>query len=154
MASQPFLLSPKYSEQQLRAVRDGAHPQILEFERLLVNKLRKLNVPLFATEVWRDSARQTELFVKGHSKAKAGQSAHQYGLAVDIIHSIHGWSLSPRQWELIGVLGLELAIQRGIKITWGGDDPGVDDKFSWDPAHWEIRDWKNHKDSKTWPTQK
>lgn len=132
-----FMQSRKYTEQQWRAKREGAHPDLLEFERLLVKRLAKLGVPVFASEVWRDKSRQAELYVKGFTKAPPGKSPHQHGMAVDIVHSTKGWELTPRQWQLIGHLGKELAASKGIKITWGGDF-----KSLYDPAHWELANWK------------
>lgn len=137
MADPGFLRSSKWQEQQWRAKREGAHPDILEFERLLVAKLKKLGVPVFASEVWRDKSRQAELYVKGFSKAPPGKSPHQHGMAVDIVHSVKGWELDRKQWALIGHLGKELAIQRGLKVTWGGDFKSI-----YDPAHWELTQWK------------
>src|SRR5690606_17376323 len=103
-------------------------------------------IPMFATEVWRDASRQDMLYVQGHSNARAGQSAHQYGLAVDIVHGVKAWDMPETAWKMIGHIGKELAIQNGLHIMWGGDF-----KSLWDPAHWEIRDWKTHKDRSKWP---
>lgn len=149
MSDRAFVAAPKWKSQQLRANREGAHPRILEFEKALVKKMASLGVPMFAHEFVRDEARQTELFIRGHSKAKAGQSPHQFGLAVDIIHSVKAWNLTRAQWDLIGRFGKELATQRGLHVKWGGDFETI-----WDPAHWELRDWKNHKDATTWPPPK
>lgn len=74
---------------------------------------------------------------QGHSKAKAGQSAHNYGLAIDLIHGIFGWDIPRESWELIGHIGKEVATQNGLKLVWGGDW-----KTLWDPAHWEVAGWR------------
>ncbi|QCS37273.1 hypothetical protein [Tortoise microvirus 78] len=134
-----FLASRKYREQQLRADREGAHPVILDFERAFVRRLAKLGVPMFASEVLRAPERQNELHKAGNSKAKAGQSPHQYGMAVDLVHGVKGWGLDPRSWKMIGHVGKELARQNGWRLTWGGDW-----KF-YDPAHWELANWKELK---------
>jgi len=136
MIDENFLKSIKYSEQQMRADRTAAHPDILEFEKKFVTKCYKLKIPVFAHCVMRDKHTQNELFVKGHSKAVYGKSAHNYGFAVDIIHSTKAWNLDRLAWSELGHIGKELAIQAGIKIEWGGDW-----KF-YDPAHWEIKNWK------------
>lgn len=141
LVARDWLTSENHVAQHKRAARaspetgEFAHADLLEFERLLIKRLAKLGVPMFAPEVWRSKERQDELYVLGHSKAKAGQSPHQHGMAVDIVHGQLGWNLSPKQWAVIGHIGKELAAAKGWKIQWGGDW-----KF-YDPAHWEIKDW-------------
>ena len=135
-----FLTSEKYQEQQWRAVRDGAHPKILLFEVKLVRRMRKLGVPMFAHTIVRSNEEQTAAFVRGVSKARAGESAHNYGLAVDVIHGIHGWEIANESWRMIGHIGKEVAAQNGIRIVWGGD------WNFYDPAHWELENWKELKE--------
>lgn len=136
MVDRSFCFSQKYGEQQGRADRTGAQPDILDFERKLVKRASKLGVPLFAHCVVRGSQEQNRLFKLGHSKARAGESPHNYGAAVDLIHGTRAWALTPRQWAIIGHLGKELATQAGLKVTWGGDW-----EF-YDPAHWELTEWR------------
>lgn len=130
------LASQRWQEQRFSAHRDGAHPDIIEFEAAFIRRLQQLGVPMFASEVWRLPERQDELFAKGVSKAKGGQSPHNYGCAADLVHAVHGWNLTDREWEVIGHVGKELAKQRGLKLVWGGDW-----KF-YDPAHWEVANWR------------
>lgn len=140
MVNRSFCFSEKYSEQQGRADRVGADPRLLEFERKLVKRLFKLGVPMFAHSVCRNGADQDRLFVKGVTKARAGQSPHNYGAAVDLIHGIKGWDLTRRQWDIIGHLGNELAASLTLEVIWGGTW-----EF-WDPAHWELADWREIRD--------
>jgi hypothetical protein len=137
MQDRSFCLSERFKLQQTRAVRAGSHPDIVEFERRLVARLKKLGVPMFAHAFKRDGHDQDMLFVRGLSKARAGESPHNYGLAVDIVHGTKAWDLTRKQWELIGHLGHEVARQLGVKVEWGGDW-----KF-YDPAHWEIANWRD-----------
>lgn len=138
MVDRPFLLRTKYHEQQQRAVRDGAHPDLIEFERKFIRRMaKKHGVPLFAHNMVRTGAEQTELFVRGVSKARAGQSPHNFGCAVDIVHSIRAWDLSKESWSLLGHIGKELASQLGVKLIWGGD------WSFYDPAHWELAGWRS-----------
>lgn len=136
MVDRAFCFSEKYSEQQGRAERLGAQPPILEFERKLVKHAFKLGIPLFAHCVIRGSADQNAAFRAGHSKARAGESPHNYGAAVDLIHGTKGWNLSRKQWAIVGHLGKEVAAQAGLDVTWGGDF-----KSLYDPAHWELTGW-------------
>ena len=136
ISDRTFCQSQKYRDQQLRADRSGAHPDILEFERRLITKARKQDIPLYCHCCNRGQHEQTNLFVRGVTKARAGQSAHNYGLAIDVIHSVKAWDIDRKAWAFLGHMGKEISVQSGIEVTWGGDW-----KF-WDPSHWELRDWK------------
>lgn len=143
IADPNFCKSQRWREQQTRAVREGAHEDILHFERLLVTEFKRKGVPLFAHCVIRSSSEQDAAFARGVSKAQAGESPHNYGLAVDIIHGVKGWEITPRSWALIGHTGKELAARNGLKVTWGGDWKNrPSDLVGWDPAHWQIQGWK------------
>ncbi|MFC3705921.1 M15 family metallopeptidase [Devosia honganensis] len=136
MRDREFLASLRHQEQQFRAGREGAHPFIVAFEGRFIRRMRALGVPMFAHEVWRMPERQDELYRAGRSKAKAGQSPHNFGCAVDLVHGTQGWNLNDQQWSLIGHVGKEVALSLGVKLVWGGDW-----KF-YDPAHWELADWR------------
>lgn len=138
IVARDFLLSEKHQEQQWRADRKGADHRILLFEHKFLLRMEKLGVPMFAHCVVRSLAEQTARFVQGNSKAKAGQSPHNYGLAVDLIHGIWAWQIADESWRVIGHIGKEIAAQNGLKLTWGGDFKNL-----WDPAHWELTDWKS-----------
>lgn len=77
------------------------------------------------------------MYVKGLSKAKAGQSAHNHGFAVDIVHGTKAWELTRKQWDLVGHIGKEVAASMGIHVEWGGD------WSFYDPAHWELANWRD-----------
>lgn len=132
----PFLQGTKWREQQDRANRKGANIDILDFERALVKRMAKLGVPMFCHCLRRTEAEQNALYVQGHSKAKGRQSPHYYACAVDIVHSVKAWNLTRKEWALIGHIGKEVAQSLGVKITWGGD------WSFYDPAHWELTDWR------------
>jgi len=132
-----FLKTKRYREQQWRADRKGADPQILLFERLLVRRMKNVNVPVFANEVMRSQKRQEELFKEGHSKVKE-YGPHTRGAAVDIIHALRGWEIDRKAWSLIGHVGKEIIAQESLNIRWGGD------WSFYDPAHWELIDWRDH----------
>lgn len=136
LIDKPFLNGERYRDQQLRAEAAGAHPHIVEFRAAFRRRLERVGIPMFAHEIWRDLDRQNDLFKAGHSKAKAGESPHNWGCAIDLVHSVHGWGLTEEHWKLIGHMGKELARQRGFRLEWGGDW-----KF-YDPAHWEVKGWR------------
>lgn len=138
IVARDFLLGERYQEQQWRANRVGADYRILLFEHVFLARMRKLGVPMFAHCVVRSMAEQTQRFVEGHSKARAGESAHNFGFAIDLIHSLRAWDLPRESWEDIGHIGKEVAAQNGLKLVWGGDW-----KTLWDPAHWELQGWRD-----------
>lgn len=132
IVNKPYLKSPKYQEQQWRAVRTGVHPDILDFERLFIRRMASFGVPMFASEMMRTPERQAELIRQGHSWATVETAMHPKGRAVDIIHSILAWDLQKKAWDMIGHIGKEVALQNGLRLVWGGDWK------KWDPAHWET----------------
>lgn len=134
-----FLAGQRYQEQQHRANREGVHPRILEFEAKFRKRMRDLGVPMFTHCVWRTHEAQAEMLAKGVSKAKPGESAHNYGCAIDFVHSLKAWQLNDQQWEALGHIGKEVASSLGVKVEWGGDW-----KF-YDPAHWELVGWRDVK---------
>lgn len=107
--------------------------------------MSKLGVPMMATEFIRSEARQNDLYALGNSRARGGQSPHQYGLAVDVVHAKHGWQIDKKAWALIGHVGKEAARQAGLHIEWGGDFGTI-----WDPAHWQLEGWKDLKGGYPW----
>lgn len=131
-----FILGAKFSEQQSRANRKGANIDILDFERAMVRRMRRLHVPMFAHCILRTPEEQDALYIQGRSQLKGKKGAHVYGCAVDLIHGTRGWDLSRKTWELIGHIGKEVAASLQVKLVWGGDW----DFF--DPAHWELKDWQ------------
>lgn len=148
----------KLQEQRMRADRTGVHPEILRFTELMYKRMDKAGIPVFAHELWRSPQRQAQLKKDGMSRLGTSLAPHPRGLAVDIVHSVHGWNMSPLEWNFFGHVGKELAIQRGIAIEWGGDwkDPNPDDPLDvgWDPAHWQLRDWKALADQYPFPEVK
>ena len=101
------------------------------FRAQIYNLLRRLSlagVELHPFETWRSNSRQDELFVAGRSKATAGRSFHQYGLAADLVGGGPGkWTWDGVDWAVAGVAAAELG------IVWGGDW-----QFS-DKAHFQYR---------------
>lgn len=132
-----FCLSERFKAQQTRVPRAGSHPDVIEFERRLVARFRKLGVPMFTHCLLRSDVDQTALYARGLSKARAGESPHNYGLAADIVHGTKAWDLTRKQWDLVGHIGNEVARQIGVEFEWGGDW-----KF-YDPAHWELANWRD-----------
>lgn len=154
LMNRTFCQSDKYSEQQGRADRVGAQLPILEFERAFVRAMRVKDIPMFAHSLCRNGDDQTRLYIKGVSKARAGQSPHNYGAAVDLIHGTKGWQLTRKQWDIVGHIGKQVAAR--IRVTYTAPDGSIRTKpllLTWggdwefyDPAHWEMTDWREIRD--------
>lgn len=63
-------------------------------------------------------------------------NAHNYGAALKIGHLEHD-ALSDHGWQLLGVLGKEVARRRGLDLRWGGDFR------TFYPTYWELANWQN-----------
>lgn len=132
-----FLRSDKWDEQQQRAIRKDARPEIIEFEKAFIKRMASLGVPMFAHNMVRTVSEQNALYARGVSKAKGMKGPHTHGCAVDIVHSLLGWNIPDKGWKLIGHIGNEVAAASGIDIEWGGSW-----KKFYDPAHWELTNWR------------
>lgn len=138
-----YVASREHADRQWRAMRIGAHSEIVDFTRLFVAKMASYSIPVYPHEFVRSAEKQRQLYADGFSKALPEKAPHCWGMAVDIVHSHLNWALTPKQWEFFGAIGKELAIQRGISITWGGDWPPIREKVGWDPAHWQLTGWRS-----------
>jgi len=141
-----FLKTPKYQEQQKRALREGAHPLILEFSDKFVKRMAGLGVPVFAHSIVRDAVEQAGLYARGVSNDSPtdGLWPHR-AFAADHIHGNLAWmdELAKQMpvWEVFGHVGKEVAASMDLKIRWGGD--WRTRKFpQGDPAHWELANWR------------
>lgn len=110
------LLHPKVRDLALKAYREavaatpkGVHP--------------------FVNEGMRTFERSNELYAQGRTKpglivsyAKAGQSYHNYGLALDFVNQIAG--VAPSKWWKIDANWMKVvSIFKKYGFEWGGDWP-------------------------------
>lgn len=139
-----FLRSTGHEQQHLRADWAYVDLRLAYWAAHFIAQARKRHIPLYVHCALRDKATQDAHFAKGVSKARYPRSAHNIGEAVDIVHGLFHWEMSRQEWSLLGVLG-KLSLERvnamlprarKLALTWGGDW-----KF-WDPAHWEISDYR------------
>lgn len=120
--------------------------RLMRFAAVFVELARKRGIPLYVHCAMRTEAEQAKAHVAGNSKAVYPHSAHNIGEAVDIVHSLFHWDLSPQEWSLLHVLGLRALdlVNADVKkadklvLTWGGSF-----KRLYDPAHWEVADYRN-----------
>lgn len=124
----------------------GVHPDIVRFYQAFVYECDKRNISVKAYQFLRSEDEQNQLYVKGVTKAKAGQSPHQFGCAVDIIDRKKAWNLSRKQWEIMMSIGYEISRKKKIAVINGGDWGKPDQPVTfWDPAHWELKNWREYR---------
>lgn len=92
-------------------------------------RMRTLGHPITLTEGFRTAKRQNTLYaqVPKVTNAKALESWHQAGLAMDVISEKYLWNAPASFWTLLGKEG------KALGLTWGGDFPGFPDK-----PHFEL----------------
>jgi len=150
LAKPNFLASSAYAAQQQRADWQQCDPRMRLFAARLVRRAGELDVPLFVQCAFRTKDEQDRLHREGFTKAVWPNGAHNIGEAVDIIHGVYGWELTEKEWLFIHYLGedelrklnAKLPAARKLRLNWGGDDQTKTDRFRWDPAHWEVRDYR------------
>lgn len=82
----------------------------------------------------RNEQEQTKAYNEGYSKAKWGQSNHNFApsRAIDLLPYPSGWESRDKFFELAGVIK-GIAYCKGYKVRWGGEFKGF-----FDGAHFEI----------------
>lgn len=126
-----------YLRMHERADWTGCPVPLREFTHAYFKAARKKGFPLYVHTCWRSPELQAKLQLEGHSTLRSG--AHQRSCAVDVLHPEWHWELPRDAWLYLGALGREVARMQGIKVRWGGDF-----KSLWDPAHWELEDWRSY----------
>lgn len=89
---------------------------------------------------------QTRAYKTGKSKAKFGQSAHNYvpAIAFDLFPFPYDWNDRKAFTKLAGIV-MRIAKEKGIPIRWGGDWNMDGDKTTsdaWDMPHFELFPWR------------
>lgn len=96
---------------------------------------------------YRSNEEQEMMYKQKTSKARAGQSAHNYkpSLAIDVVpypipKKNDAWDSDSEEWQKLCDLIMDIAKDKGIELEWGGNWKSLVDK-----PHYEIKDWKNKK---------
>jgi len=100
--------------------------------RLLV-EMDKLGLPIRITEGYRTHERQSELYAQGRSargqvvtNAKAGESYHNWGCAIDIYFLNEGYKATNLQWKTLASVAEDLGFEWGGSESW--EKAGIVDK--------------------------
>ena len=133
----PYFTSDFFLRQQERADWNYTDLRIRFFAARFAHEMRKAQVPIFCIWAYRTPSEQNQMVQKGVSKASFPRAAHTQGAAVDLIHSGLFWDgMRQSDWDFFGSVGKGIARRHNIPIKWGGDWD------FYDPAHWELSDWK------------
>lgn len=99
------------------------HPEVREKVLILMARMQERGMPVYMHQGYRTEAKQNELYDQGRSEpgnivtyARGLESAHNYGLAADLIFVKHNWSPPYSSWWQ--ELGAEA---RKLGLVWGGD---------------------------------
>lgn len=102
------------------------HPEIRSAARQFITNAKKAGYDLRITSALRTWKEQAELYAQGRTKpgaivtnANAGDSYHNYGLALDVVDRKLGYNTN---WSEIGKIGKKAGFE------WGGDWKSFSDK--------------------------
>lgn len=118
--------------------------QCCEELQLIVNELLYY-MDISVTEGTRSEKDQNKYYKQGTSRAKFGQSPHNYSpsYAIDIVPypipktEDGNWDDNSPLWDDMAFLVSVISEDKDIDITWGGDFSTLVDK-----PHFELKNWK------------
>lgn len=133
---------PKFSDRSLKA-RAELHPILQQ----LVDEAIK-EVDFVILDAQRGRAEQEKAFKGGFSKARFGQSAHNYrpAVALDICPFPIDFN-DAAKFRVIAKVFMRIAKDQKLPIRWGGDwdmdGDWKDEKFL-DLGHFELHPWRSY----------
>lgn len=135
-----------YYRQMERADWQHVDMWLAHWSAKFITAAQQMDVPLFVHGAFRTKEEQNSLQQLGRSQLVWPKAPHCQGAAVDIVHARYAWDLSEDEWAWLGYLGLETAYKLNsslpksdrLELEWGGSWTGF-----YDPAHWEIKDWRD-----------
>lgn len=119
------------SEQRIQTL----HPQVQDKARQFLIEAEKQGIKLRVTDATRTYQQQTAEYAKGRTaggsivtNAKAGESSHNFGTAIDVVEIKDGQAIYKNpNWDKIAQIG------KSLGFSWGGDWSGFVDK-----PHFEL----------------
>lgn len=112
------------------------HPQLRPIATAFIKEARSQGINVFVTEGIRDFTRQDKLYQIGRdasgqviggivTNARAGQSYHNYGLALDVViindDGSANYDVNNPEWYRLGQIG------KSFGFVWGGDFKSIVD---------------------------
>lgn len=103
-------------------IKNGLQPLVQRKADAIIKSMELLGHPIRLVEGFRSNERQNTLYAQGRTtpgqivtNAKAGESLHNYGVAVDFVFRKEGYNASEELWETLGLVG------KSQGFEWGGD---------------------------------
>jgi len=128
-------LQGQVADLQSRVRPTALTPVVQRKADAIVAEMKRRGHAVRIVEGYRTFERQTELYNQGRTtagaivtNAKAGESLHNYGVAVDFVFRREGYNASSTLWALLGKVGKDQG------FTWGGDWQGFVDR-----PHFELK---------------
>lgn len=112
---------------------DDLDPRVQDGARAVTRAWADAGFDVLITCTYRSNAEQDKLYAQGRTapgfkvtKARAGESLHNFGLAIDFVPMVHGkpaWD-DPKPFEMLA----RMAQIADPRLKWGGDFKSIDDK--------------------------
>lgn len=148
--------SPAQHTQDQRADWQHVDPRLMQWQARFIEAARQRNIPLYCHAAFRTESEQNALVAKRVSRATYPNAPHCQGKAVDIVHGLHHWEMTKSEWAYLQKLGYEVLrkfnAQAPKKDHVGNPiSPlelvnGASFSTLYDPAHWEVRNWRSNID--------
>lgn len=102
--------------------------------------LRRSSFDLTITCGYRTEDEQNEAYKNGKSRAKFGESKHNFfpSKAIDICPYPINWDNNDSRWQEMALNAMWCAGKLGFEITWGGSFKSIKDM-----PHFELKEKKN-----------
>lgn len=150
LKAEAFIRSEAYARQSMRADWQQVDHRLRQFAARVCIAARARGIPVYVHSAFRTKDEQSALLDRRVTKVGWPRSAHNIGEAVDIVHGVYHWELRKDEWLFIHHLAQEVLRkmnagvpkEKRLHLNWGGDDGTNGDTFRWDPAHWEIYDYR------------
>jgi len=128
---------------------DDLRPEVRPMVDAFLADCEADDIDILVTCTLRSMAEQTALYAQGRTtpgkivtNAKPGQSAHNFGLAIDVVPIVNGkpdWDGTHPVWHQVGALGQ----LRGLRWLGAPDSPFKEE------AHFEAPNWRSLADLTT-----
>lgn len=125
----------------------GLKPRVERATEAVISEMKKKGHQVRLVQGFRSKAEQDKLYAQGRTSsgavvtnAKAGESLHNYGVAVDFVFVQEGYNASSLLWETLG----EVGTRQGFE--WGGDWTSLVDKPHFEmKLGYTLKDFQNGK---------
>lgn len=129
-----------FSKKSLSSL-DKAHPLL---QLVCKEAIKEIDFKVLDSMRGRDA--QNRAYAAGRSKAKFGQSAHNYfpAIAVDLFPAPYDWN-NRQAFKDLAEVAMRIAKKHDVPLRWGGDwnmDGNRTTKDSWDMPHFELHPWR------------